>query len=75
MLQSYESGAEISESIARARAAAEAERRTMRHAVYNDAFDRADVPMCRMLDLAEEFDIERLRLTLRVVAALHGRAF
>ena len=75
MLQQFESAVEISDSIARARQFAETERRAMRRAVYNDAIDTADVPMCRMLDLAEEFDIERLRVTLRIVAALHGHPF
>ncbi len=73
MLQPYEMPAATSESIERALATAEAERRAARHAAYNDAFDRADVPLARMLDLAEEFDIERLRVTFRIVAALHGR--
>ena len=72
MLQSYETTGPTSESIVRAARAAESERRATRHAVYNDAFDRADVPLARMLDLAEEFDIERLRVTFRIVAALHG---
>jgi hypothetical protein len=72
MLQTYEQPAATLDSIARAERAADRERRQARHAAYNDAFDRADVPLARMLDLAEEFDIERLKVTLRIVAALHG---
>ena len=71
MRREYEMLGATSDSITAALTAAGHERRAAIQALYNDAIDRRDAPLKRMLEMTDEYGFDNMRTAWRVVTMLY----